>query len=113
MAPLLQVPLTAAPDRAGSIVATTVARQKFLLMVELLPARDAIVTVPPAAGLNHLVNAVIGKGRHQAGNIAVVLGNGVSFPFITNLAVKFRRNVSTNLFQDSVVAHLVIRVKTI
>jgi hypothetical protein len=46
----VQTPLTTAPDRAGSIVATTVAFQKFLLIVELLPARDATVTVWFAIG---------------------------------------------------------------
>jgi hypothetical protein len=43
--PLLHAPLTTAPDRAGSMVATTVAFQKFLLTVELLPVRKATVTV--------------------------------------------------------------------
>ena len=48
--PLLQAPLTTAPLRAGLIVTTTVAFQKFLLTLELLPTRDATVTVSPAAG---------------------------------------------------------------
>jgi len=42
---LLQTPLTTAPVSAGSIVAITVAFQKFLLIGELLPVRDATVTV--------------------------------------------------------------------
>ncbi len=48
-APLPQAPVTTAPLKAGSIVTTTVALQKFLLMVELLPARLVTVTVPPDA----------------------------------------------------------------
>lgn len=45
VAPLLQAPLTTAPDRGWFMVARTVAFQKFLLIVELLPVRDATVTV--------------------------------------------------------------------
>ena len=48
--PLLHAPLTTAPPRAGLIVTVTIAFQKFLLTVELVPVNDATVTIPLVAG---------------------------------------------------------------
>jgi len=49
--PPVQVPFTTAPDSAGSTVTITVAFQKFLLIVELLPAKLETVIVSPITGL--------------------------------------------------------------
>lgn len=46
--PPVHTPLTTAPDRAGLTKATTVAFQKFLLTVALLPVKEAMVMFWPA-----------------------------------------------------------------
>src|SRR5438034_4818823 len=63
-------------------------------------ARRAVVALPAVAGLDELVDAVVGQRRDQAREVAAVLGDRVLLPELANLLVLGRLGLAPDQFAD-------------
>jgi hypothetical protein len=93
-------PLGSRPDDDVGEVEPDVGEGGQELRVE---ARRALVPFPPLATRAQLVDAVLGQGRDQPGQVARVLGDRVALPELADLVVQLRGDRAPHLLDDVVV----------
>ena len=68
-------------------------------------ARRALVSLPACAGAEHLVDAVLGEGRDQTREVAIVLRDRVGLPELADLGVLVLIDGSPEQLEDAIAGH--------